>query len=586
MADSRLEIILAAKDISGRALTGFQNRLARLTRGLFSFRGVLGGVLGAGGLGVLIEQSISAADAIGKTADKVGISTDALQELQFAASQSGVATNTLNMAMQRFSRRVGEAAIGKGELLGVLRDYNIAVTDSAGRLRSQTDVLGDLAEVIKNTRDPQERLRIAFKAFDSEGAALVNMLKDGRRGLVEYSDEARRLGLVIDEDMIRKAEDATDELDKLTRAIRTRFTKAVVDNADAIYDIADAMTAVLEKASAFSGFINAFSGSAARHQLTEIAGAKIGTPEYKEIGKLSDEEAIKRLAAFYGSGVSTRDQIRLGKTAPPGVETGAATGGGGGVDIGALKSMEEAKKQAAKYTKQFEQAKKETTFLEIALEKAAKKAREMAEAEAEAALQQADFNEKVAEMNGLVGGSTWEMMQKQLEDMEKSSERTGEAITNHIGYAFADVITNIEDAGEAFAGFGRSVLNFIAQLLAQQAAEGIVGGVAGAIASLFHKGGRVDGSGAARSVPAAMFIGAPRLHGGLAPDEYPAILQRGETVIPKDQGGAPTYHFHIMAADAQSFVQMVNRNPGAITAVVQRDIAGNGSLRSTIQRNL
>jgi len=29
---------------------------------------------------------------------------------------------------------------------------------------------------------------------------------------------------------------------------------------------------------------------------------------------------------------------------------------------------------------------------------------------------------------------------------------------------------------------------------------------------------------------------APRLHGGLAADEFPAILQRGETVIPR--GGA------------------------------------------------
>jgi hypothetical protein len=39
------------------------------------------------------------------------------------------------------------------------------------------------------------------------------------------------------------------------------------------------------------------------------------------------------------------------------------------------------------------------------------------------------------------------------------------------------------------------------------------------------------------------FAGAPRLHSGLAADEFPSILQRGEQVIPKGGGGggiAPT----------------------------------------------
>ncbi|CAB4180556.1 Caudovirus, tape measure, N-terminal [uncultured Caudovirales phage] len=36
-----------------------------------------------------------------------------------------------------------------------------------------------------------------------------------------------------------------------------------------------------------------------------------------------------------------------------------------------------------------------------------------------------------------------------------------------------------------------------------------------------------------RSVPMAMFTGAPRFHKGLGPNEFPAILERGETVTPR-----------------------------------------------------
>ena len=70
------------------------------------------GVATVGGLGALVDRSISAADAIGKTADKIGVGVEALQELRFAAKASGVEQQTLDMALQRFVRRVAEAGNG------------------------------------------------------------------------------------------------------------------------------------------------------------------------------------------------------------------------------------------------------------------------------------------------------------------------------------------------------------------------------------------------------------------------------------------------------------------------------------------
>jgi hypothetical protein len=52
-------------------------------------------------------------------------------------------------------------------------------------------------------------------------------------------------------------------------------------------------------------------------------------------------------------------------------------------------------------------------------------------------------------------------------------------------------------------------------------------------ASVFHEGGTVGAGGGQRRVPALAFAGAPRFHEGafLKPDEVPAILQRGERVL-------------------------------------------------------
>jgi hypothetical protein len=68
-----------------------------------------------GGLIAGVRQQAQALDQIGKTADKLGLTTEALTGLQYAAGRMGTETRTLNMALQRMTRRIAEAAKGTGE---------------------------------------------------------------------------------------------------------------------------------------------------------------------------------------------------------------------------------------------------------------------------------------------------------------------------------------------------------------------------------------------------------------------------------------------------------------------------------------
>ena len=61
----------------------------------------------------------------------------------------------------------------------------------------------------------------------------------------------------------------------------------------------------------------------------------------------------------------------------------------------------------------------------------------------------------------------------------------------------------------------------------------IPGGGPGVRAGVAHGGGRVSSTGMSRRVPASVFAGAPRLHDGLMPGEFPTILEQGETVLPR-----------------------------------------------------
>jgi hypothetical protein len=61
------------------------------------------------------------------------VGVEALQELRFAAKASGVEQQTLDMALQRFTRRAAEAAQGTGEAKDALAQMGIALRDQSGK---------------------------------------------------------------------------------------------------------------------------------------------------------------------------------------------------------------------------------------------------------------------------------------------------------------------------------------------------------------------------------------------------------------------------------------------------------------------
>ncbi len=176
-----------------------------------------------------VRDAANFAAAIGETADKLGIAADRLQEYRFAAASVDVSQQTLDLSLQRFIRRVGEAGAGTGELKGTLEQYGIAVRDSNGRMRESSDILADLAEATKGAGSQQEKLRIAVKAFDSEGAGMVKLLVQGADGMRALMEQAREMGAVLDEGVIKRAQEAQTVLTQLALVQETKVSAAMLN---------------------------------------------------------------------------------------------------------------------------------------------------------------------------------------------------------------------------------------------------------------------------------------------------------------------------------------------------------------------
>ena len=209
---------------SSRGITSLNAAVSKLGKG---FAGLAAGIT-VGAFTQQTKEALEFADSIAKTADKVGVTTNELQELRFAASQSGIETRTLDMALQRFARRMGEAAQGTGELLKTTKELGIQFQDEDGRYFSTTELLVQYADAMGKAGTQQEKLRLAFKAFDSEGAALVNLLGEGSEELEAFRKQAVELGLVIDGQLVRQAEVISDKFDILATQLKVGVTSAFI----------------------------------------------------------------------------------------------------------------------------------------------------------------------------------------------------------------------------------------------------------------------------------------------------------------------------------------------------------------------
>lgn len=221
MANQDVRISIKAVDKTKAGFSGVTSGLKKISGAVFNMKNALLGTVGAAGFGALIKSSINAGDELAKTADKLGVTTTALAGLRHAAELTGVSTGTMDMAMQRFTRRAAEAAQGAGEAKSALQELGINAEDLVKLpLDQQMSVVADSMAGVEKQSD---KVRLAMKLFDSEGVALVNTLAGGSEALEKMTSEAEQLGITLSRTDTAQMEAANDSLTRL-KAVFTGLT--------------------------------------------------------------------------------------------------------------------------------------------------------------------------------------------------------------------------------------------------------------------------------------------------------------------------------------------------------------------------
>src|SRR5690606_11776595 len=140
-----------------------------------------------------------------------------------------------------------EAAQGTGAAKKAFAELGIALRDSSGRLKDSDALLREVADAMQRVQSPADRLRLAFAMFDTDGAAMVQILAKGSAGLDEFAARADRLGLVLDENTVRTLRAVKGNFDDIGRAMRGMANRIASMVAPALHAVSAGAAALSER---------------------------------------------------------------------------------------------------------------------------------------------------------------------------------------------------------------------------------------------------------------------------------------------------------------------------------------------------
>jgi hypothetical protein len=142
---------------------------------------------------------------LGAMANKLGVTTDDLQDLANAGKMAGVDLDTLGGALDGIQEKLTSASrLDKEATLAFMR-AGVATHDAAGKMKPATEVIRDLADQIQKTPNAAKRMFKAQQLIGGASEEMVRLLSKGRKGIQEFSDEARGAGAVLSKDFIEQA---------------------------------------------------------------------------------------------------------------------------------------------------------------------------------------------------------------------------------------------------------------------------------------------------------------------------------------------------------------------------------------------
>lgn len=209
----------------------------------------------------LTIESAAYADEILTQSVVTGLSTEALQEYQYAAELVDVSLDTLTSSQSKMIRSMDAARRGSKEQAEAFDKLGISVQNADGTLRDAQEVFGDVIDALGDISNETERDAIAMTIFGRSARDLNPLIKAGSDGLRELTQEAHNVGYVMGEEALDALGAVDDQLQRMNRSGEALKNQIAIGMAPAVENLMKKGTDLfvrLQEAAEGSGILEVF----------------------------------------------------------------------------------------------------------------------------------------------------------------------------------------------------------------------------------------------------------------------------------------------------------------------------------------
>lgn len=276
------------------------------------------------------RASIDAADKYGTLAEIYGLSSDRIQELEFAGIRLDVSLETMTGSLTKLARNMNTARAGSKLQTEAFNKLGIEITNTDGSLRDANIVFYEAIDALGKVHGETERDAIAMQLFGKSAMDMNPLIKAGSAELEALSEKAHEMGAVMSEDAVNALDNLDETLEQIkmsAQAFVGEALAAIIGDGKTAADVMNDLQDSLANTSNTQSLIDKY------HRLSaELASGNLTAEEAKQ--KTAELEQAKQDLIAASNGVVTAFDIENGTF---------------GRQVGVLEDLTQSEKEYLKY---------------------------------------------------------------------------------------------------------------------------------------------------------------------------------------------------------------------------------------------
>jgi hypothetical protein len=176
------------------------------------------------------------ASSLGEQAQQMGVTTSALQQYRYMATQVGIEQEEMDKGLTTLTKRLGLMSTATTEQNSELERFGFTTAEIA-KLSKMTaeQALPVLADKYASLTSITEKTALAQEFFGGKlGPKFNTLLAEGSVGIDKLTNAYKALGIELSPEQIAKADEAMDKMSQLQTAIAAKQAQIATDNVEGV----------------------------------------------------------------------------------------------------------------------------------------------------------------------------------------------------------------------------------------------------------------------------------------------------------------------------------------------------------------